>query len=75
MKKRYVDMEQYLYNIQIPKLEEIEKQKCEGLITEEECINVIRNLKKGKTPGLDGITIVLLKILASYKQNNDKLFY
>lgn len=68
-------MEQYLYNIQIPKLEEIEKQKCEGLITEEECINVIRNLKKGKTPGLDGITIVLLKILASYKQNNDKFFY
>ena len=68
-------MEQYLYNIQIPKLEEIEKQKCEGLITEEERINVTRNLKKGKTPGLDGITIVLLKILASYKQNNDKFFY
>lgn len=41
-------MEQYLYNIQIPKLEEIEKQKCEGLITEEECINVSRNLKKEK---------------------------
>jgi hypothetical protein len=42
--KSDIDMEQYLNNIQIPKLDE-------------ECINVIRKIKKGKTPGIDGITI------------------
>ena len=31
--------------------------KCEGLFTNEECLNAINNIKRNKSPGLDGLTI------------------
>ncbi len=51
------EIEQYLENVNTPKLDDNEKEGCEGLITEEECSKVIKTFKKGKTPGNDGITI------------------
>lgn len=38
------------------KLNEIDKDSCEGGITIQECSNVVNSLKKNKTPGNDGIT-------------------
>jgi len=32
-------------------------KKCEGLFTIEECFNAINNMKRNKSPGLDGISI------------------
>ena len=33
------------------------KDKCDGLITYDECFSAINNMKKNKSPGLDGISI------------------
>jgi len=55
--KSELQIEQYLENIQIPKLNEQEKEGCEGVITLDECSKIIKTLKKGKTPGGDGLTI------------------
>ena len=41
----------------IPKLSEIEKDQCEGLISIDECKDILKTFKKNKTPGNDGLTI------------------
>ncbi len=38
------------------KLDEHDKQMCDAELTLEECTNVVKTLKNGKSPGLDGIT-------------------
>jgi hypothetical protein len=38
----------------LPKLDENDLTDTEGLITEKECINALKDMKNGKTPGLDG---------------------
>ena len=38
-------------------LSEDMKEKCEGLFTKEECVNAINNMKRNKSPGLDGLSI------------------
>ena len=38
-------------------LSEDMKEKCEGLFTREECFNAINNMKRNKSPGLDGLSI------------------
>jgi len=35
-------------------LSDVEREICEGLITEQECINALKNMKRGKSPGTDG---------------------
>jgi len=37
------------------KLNEVNKQKCEGLITQEECRLALKQIKLNKSPGFDGI--------------------
>jgi exonuclease III len=44
-------------NQNIPKLTEVEKSHCEGLITEAECLNILASFKENKSPGNDGLTI------------------
>ena len=46
----------------ITKLEEREKLACEGLITEEELVSVLKNMKNNKTPGSDGLPPEFYKI-------------
>lgn len=46
---------EYFDSVKLPSLQEYESKECEGYITEEECSNVIKKLKKGKSPGNDGI--------------------
>ena len=40
---------------EIPKLNENEKEFCEGMISEEECAKVIKSMQNGKSPGTDGL--------------------
>ena len=35
---------------------------CEGKISEEECVEVIKTFKNGKSPGTDGLPIEFYKI-------------
>ena len=46
----------------IPKLDEEDRELCEGKISEEECVEVIKTFKNGKSPGTDGLPIEFYKI-------------
>jgi ssDNA-binding Zn-finger/Zn-ribbon topoisomerase 1 len=37
-----------------PKLDENQKESCEGLITRNECLNALKTMPNNKTPGCDG---------------------
>ncbi len=51
------DIKNYLDSVKLDnKLNQEEKKMCDEDITEKELENVIKNLKKGKSPGCDGIT-------------------
>ena len=41
------------------KLTSVQKDSCEGQITEEEILDAIKAVKSGKTPGLDGIPMAV----------------
>jgi len=56
------ELEYFLDDSWIKKITEEQKQKCEGLITEQEVKVVIRNMKNNKTPGTDGIPAEFYKI-------------
>ncbi len=38
-------------------LSDAEKIKCEGLISEKECTDALKGMKRGKSPGCDGFTV------------------
>ena len=46
----------------IPKLNEEQKQSCEGLITKTECTEAIKNMPNNKSPGTDGLPVEFYKI-------------
>ena len=53
--------EEFLTNASLPKLNENQKSKCEGLMTESELLKSIKAFKNGKTPGTDGLTAEFYK--------------
>ena len=56
-----IDLNQVLYHSDIPKLEKCEADKLEGMITKEEALNCLKNMKNNKSPGSDGFTIEFFK--------------
>lgn len=60
MKSEYIKKEKYpifLGNGNIPKLNEIMKNVCEGEITKSECLKALKCFKNGKSPGNDGLGV------------------
>ena len=55
----------------IRKPNNLDKNSCEGHITEAECINALKNMKNQKSPGFDGITVEFYKLF----WNDVKEFY
>ena len=51
------DIKAYINAEALPVLDDETKEKCEGLITAEECIKVLKTMKKCKSPGNDGLTV------------------
>ncbi len=49
----------------IPKLNETEKERCEGEITENECLKSLKDMKNNKSPGTDGLTAEFYKMFWS----------
>ena len=43
------------------KLSDEQKQLCEGLVSEQECLNSLKNMQNGKSPGCDGFTVDFYK--------------
>ena len=52
----------FFENHEIPKLNKQDKQQCEGLLTEKECEEAVKDMKNGKIPGTDGLTAEFYKI-------------
>ena len=47
---------EYLNGFSLPKLKDIEREVCEGLITRKERWDALNAMKNGKSPGNDGLT-------------------
>ena len=47
----------FLTNVSVPKLSEVQKGKCEEILTVGECFNTLKSFQKNKTPGNDGLTV------------------
>ena len=70
--KREMSNSKYnFFDQSINKLSNIDQIKCEGEITESECINALKSMKNQKSPGTDGITVEFYKLF----WNNVKEFY
>jgi hypothetical protein len=54
--KSRADIQTYLDGIVIPEINDTSKKMCEGMITADECIKALKTMKKGKSPGNDGLT-------------------
>ena len=54
-------IDNFLNNLEIPKLLDNEKQSCEGNISLEECEIILNSFKENKSPGSDGIPIEFYK--------------
>ena len=68
------DLKQSSYNFfdnNVEKLDEVEQNICEGLLTEQECAAALKEMKNQKSPGSDGLTTEFYKIF----WNNIKQFY
>ena len=44
------------------KLNEIDKEKCKGLLTEKECLEALNSMESGKSPGTDGLPAQFYKV-------------
>ena len=40
-------------------------QKCEGLLTEKECLEVVKLMESGKSPGTDGLHAEFYKVFGT----------
>ena len=71
------------FNNNMNKLDQDNKALCEGQLTENECLNALKDMKNNKSPGSDGLTTEFYKIFwndikpyyiksinHSYQQNN-----
>ena len=47
---------EYLRNINIPKLQDNEIERCEGKLTLKECLEALNSMKNNKSPGNDCFT-------------------
>jgi len=56
-------------NLLIP-LNEEQSKKCEGVLTEQECYQALKDMDNGKTPGSDGFTCEFYKFFWDYVKQN-----
>ena len=54
-------MHRYFDDLQNPKLTQESAERCEGLLTEQECYQVVLEFSKNKAPGSDGLSIEFYK--------------
>ena len=62
-------MEELFFDQEHPKLNQIDKEKCEGPLTEKEYLEGVKSMELGKSPGTDGLPAEVLEgyISLSYK--------
>ena len=47
---------EYLRSFNLPQISSCERESCEGPLTRKECWEAHQSMKKGKSPGNDGLT-------------------
>ena len=70
-KKQYTNSQYDFFNNNINILNEIDKNSCEGCISEHVCLLALKEKKNNKSPGSDGISTEFYKIF----WNDIKLYY
>ena len=60
--KRTGNLEELFFDQEHPKLNQIDKEKCEGLLTEKECLEAVKSMELGKSPGTDGLPAEFYKV-------------
>ena len=55
------DENNFINNPTLPKLSDVQRTQCEGLMTENELLKSIKYFKNNKTPGTDGLTAEFYK--------------
>ena len=57
------DLEKKFFGREHPhKLNEIDKKKCEGPLSERECFEAVKSMESGKSPGTDGLPVEFYKV-------------
>ena len=51
-----------LFDQDLPKLNDDDKQTCEGLLKEKECLEAVKLMESGKSPGTDGLPAEFYKV-------------
>ena len=65
-KKLVLGSDDYFFRSDIPTLSKENQDLCEGKITIEECLNVLKTMKLNKSPGNDGLTVEFYLTFWSY---------
>ena len=53
----------YLESINMPQLNEFDRNRCEGIITKRECWGALSSMNNNKSPGKDGLSKEFLRML------------
>ena len=52
----------FMENTTTPTISAAQKNKCEGVVVENELLYALKQMKNGSAPGCDGITVEFLKM-------------
>ena len=55
------NFETFIENLEIPKLDDKERDELDGPLTYEECKKSLEAFQNGKSPGVDGLTVEFYK--------------
>jgi hypothetical protein len=55
-------LEKMFFGHEHHQLNEIDKEKCEGLLTEKECLEAVKSMESGKSPGTDSLPAEFYKV-------------
>ncbi len=56
------DLDEFLTDVNVPKLSEVDKESLEGILTMEECSKALKNMKNDSSPGPDGLGAAFYKM-------------
>jgi len=56
------NLDKLFYDQEHPKFNQIDKEKCEGLLTEKECLEAVKLMELGKSPGKVGLPAEFYKV-------------
>ena len=62
-------IDNFMNNTIVPMLAENQRKRCEGALLETEVLSVLKQMKTGSAPGIDGITVEFLNMFGRTWEN------